>query len=179
MKTFETARLLMRPLQPDDETLYCACYTDPVLMQHIGEPFSREAALKSFNAALKAAAVLPIERYTWMMQEKESGARVGLLAIIFQKTEAEPVNAELGNMMLRAFQNREFTVEALGKLVDIAFSTLPLAEVFACHRTRNSPVNRVMKKLGFFPEETRSGDVVENRWVLSRSNWQASRKNPI
>jgi [ribosomal protein S5]-alanine N-acetyltransferase len=178
MQTFETARLLMRPLQLEDEAFYCACYTDPVLMQHIGEPLSREAASRSFHAARKIAAETPVRRYTWVMQEKKSGARIGLLALIIDKAKPEFVNAELGNITLTEFQNQGFTVEALSQLVDIVFSTTPLAGVFAGHRTQNSAVTRVMKKLGFLRDMSVSEEISKARWILSRNDWQALRLKP-
>jgi ribosomal-protein-alanine N-acetyltransferase len=179
METFQTARLLMRPLQLEDEAFYCACYTDPVLMRHIGEPLSRDAALKSFKTTLSNGSKIPVRRLTWVMQEKECSARVGLLAIIFNNTGAEPVSAELGNITLTAFQNRGYTVEALAELVDIVFCTYQLSELYACHRSQNTAVNRVMRKLGFSHDKTDLEDAFQGRWVLSCSRWQAARKKPI
>ncbi len=178
MQTFETARLLMRPLQPEDEAFYCACYTDPVLMQHIGEPLSDEAALRSFAAALKITTTTPARRYTWVMQEKKSNACVGLLALIADKNKPVSGNAELGNIMLTEFQNQGFTVEALSQLVDIVFSTAPLSSVFANHKIQNSAVNRVMKKLGFLRDMNISEGISKGRWVLSRNDWQTNRAKP-
>lgn len=175
MQTFETARLLMRPLQLEDEAFYCACYTDPVLMQHIGEPLTHDAALRSFAVALKIATEIPIRRYTWVMQEKQLNASIGLLALIVGKTNTEPSNAELGNIMLTEFQNQGFTVEALSQLVDIVFSTTPLTGVFADHRVQNSAVNRVMKKLGFLRDMNVSEEISKCRWILPRSYWQTAR----
>ena len=178
MQTFETARLLMRPLQPEDESFYCTCYTDPVLMQHIGEPLSPEAALRSFMAALKITPEAPVRRYTWVMQEKKSDACVGLLALIADKNKPVSGNAELGNIMFIEFQNQGFTVEALSRLVDIVFSTTPLSGVFANHRIQNSAVNRVMKKLGFLHDMSVSQEISKGRWNLSRNDWQALRLKP-
>lgn len=172
MQTFETARLLMRPLQPEDKSFYCTCYTDPVLMQHIGKPLSHEAASRSFSVALKIATEIPIRRYTWVMQEKQSNASIGLLALIVGKTKAEPFNAELGNIMLTAFQNQGFTVEALSQLVDLVFSTTRLNGLLANHEIQNSAVNRVMKKLGFSNDMSISPEISERCWILSRSCWQ-------
>lgn len=180
METFKTARLLMRPLQREDEAFYCACYTDPALMRHIGEPLSRDAALRSFKAALKAGTETPVRRYTWVMQDTQSHcASVGLLAVIFHNTGAEPVSAELGNITLTAFQNRGYTVEALAKLVDLVFCTCKLSELYACHRSQNIAVNRVMRKLGFSHDKTDLEDVFQERWVLSCSRWQVAREKPI
>jgi [ribosomal protein S5]-alanine N-acetyltransferase len=175
MQTFETSRLFMRPLQLEDEAFYCSCYTDPRLMQHIGEPLSHEKASRSFKAAMKNATELPIRRYTWVMQEKISGVSVGLLALIVDQTKTKLLNAELGNIMLTKFQNQGFTIEALSHLVNIAFKTTQLDVLFANYKTNNSAVNRVMKKLGFLCDITSRQDISNGQWVLSRQYWEAAR----
>lgn len=172
MHTFETARLLMRPLQPEDESFYCTCYTDPLLMRHIGEPLAKEAALRSFRAALNTSSEIPLRRRIWVMQEKESGACTGLLALIVDNRKSDHRNAELGNITLTKFQNRGLTVEALGELVDIVFRSTGLTGVFANYKIQNSAVNRVMKKLGFSHDVSSTESISVGRWVLSRNSWQ-------
>lgn len=175
MQTFETARLLMRPLQPADESFYCACYTDPVLMRHIGEPLSHEAASRSFAAALKITTEIPIRRYTWVMQEKESDACIGLLALVCDKKEPEPINAELGVLVFNTYQNKGYVSEVTASLADITFNQTRLDAIHVHHQAKNIPVSTVAIKLGFL-RETDHSDVSDNFfWVLSRARWQQIR----
>ncbi|MGH8051711.1 MAG: GNAT family N-acetyltransferase [Arenimonas sp.] len=177
MLTFQTPRLLMRPLQAEDELFYCACYTDPVLMQHIGEPLAHEVALRSFKAALKVSVETPIRRYTWVIQEKTSGVAAGLLAMFCDQAKPEPVNAELGTIMLADFQNQGFTVEALDALADVAFNTTRLEALLVKHKAENKAVAAVMGRLGYLRDATDASEIARYIWVLNRIDWQA-RGNP-
>ncbi len=175
MQTFETARLLMRPLQPEDEAFYCACYTDPVLMQHIGEPLSHEAALRGFTASIKLNSDFPILRRTWVMQEKESFSNIGLLALVCDKKEPEPINAELGVLVFNTYQNKGYVSEVTASLADITFNQTRLDAIHVHHQAKNIPVSSVAIKLGFL-RETDHSDVSDNFfWVLSRARWQQIR----
>ena len=154
MDTFETERLLMRPLLAEDREFYCTCYTDPILMRHIGLPLSREAASRSLTSTLKAISILPARRYEWIMQEKESKAYIGLLGLVCDAT-----NVELGHIMLTQYQNRGYTLEAINALMDVVFRTTKFTAFLVNHRSRNSAVIRVVKKLGFSPQVGNGGDV--------------------
>ena len=176
MQTFETARLLMRPLQLEDEAFYCACYTDPVLMQHNGEPLSDEAALRSFLVALKTTAATPVGRYTWVMQAKASGFAVGLLAMFCDQAKPDPINAELGTIMLTKFQNQGFTVEALSELADVAFNTTQLKTLLVKHNSENIAVARVMGKLGYLNHNIEPSVAEKCVWALNRGQWQIRNK---
>lgn len=171
MQTFETARLLMRPLQPADESFYCACYTDPVLMQHIGEPLSHEAALRGFNSTLKITSAVPVRNYTWVMQEKTSGDAVGLLAMFCDQAKSEPVTATLGTIMLTMYQNLGFTAEAINELSNVVFGTTSLEAMFVKHKIGNNAVAGVMRKLGYLVDTTNPDISTTCLWVLRRSHW--------
>ena len=175
MQQFETARLIMRPLRPEDQAFYCSCYTDAVLMQHIGEPLTLEAALRSFAAALKTSSTLPVRRRTWVLQEKASGMAIGLLAMFCDQARPEPVNAELGSITLGQFQNQGFAVESLRELANIAFSTTQLEALLVKHKSNNKAVTGVMAKLGFLLDMDSSGANSSTQWILRRAYWQSSR----
>lgn len=179
MQSFESTRLLMRPLCVDDQAFYCACYTDPVLMQHIGEPLTQQAALRSFSAAMKLNSATPARRRSWVIQEKESSAATGLLALIYDYSRQDRVNAELGHIMHARFQNRGFTIEAIDKLADIVFSTTNLSTIIVNHRSKNGAVARAAKKLGFLQEINDNPGALCCRWALSRNHWSALRTGQI
>lgn len=174
MESFETERLLMRPLSAKDQALYCACYTDPLLMQHIGEPLTEEAALRSFTTTMKISAGFPPRGFTWAMQEKPTGIAVGLLAMVCDKAEPAPVTAELGTIMLSNFQNRGYTSEALRELADTVFSLTSLTALFVKHKSQNSAVTGVMTKLGYVADTLTQGPEDGCQWVLRRDHWQTA-----
>jgi RimJ/RimL family protein N-acetyltransferase len=171
MQTFETARLLMRPLQLEDEAFYCACYTDPVLMQHIGEPLSHEAALRSFTAALKIATQIPLRHYTWVMQDIQSRYDIGLLGLVCDQTNPEPVNAQIGAIIFSRFQNRGFAAESINALVDFSFKTTALLTLSTRHETQNQSAKGLMQKLGFLLLPGQSELNASCNWQLQRTTW--------
>lgn len=172
MQTFGTARLLMRPLQPEDESFYCTCYTDPVLMQHIGEPLSHEVASRSFAVALKIATEIPIRRYTWVMQDKSLRLDIGLLALVCAQAKQESTHAEIGAIIFANFQNLGYAAEAISALVDLAFNKTTLAILRTQHTNNNGAAYGLMEKLGF----QRDGIQLERSscscWLLHRADWQ-------
>jgi [ribosomal protein S5]-alanine N-acetyltransferase len=170
MQIFETERLLMRPLQLKDEAFYCACYTDPLLMEHIGEPLSLEVALRGFHAELKATSNVSARHYTWAMQEKTFGDTVGLLAMFYDHARPDPETATLGTIMLMKFQNRGFTAEAIRELSNIVFSTTSLDALFVKHKVGNDAVAGVMGKLGYLLDIADSPDSC--LWALRRHHWE-------
>ncbi len=172
MQNFETARLLMRPLQPEDESLYCACYTNPVLMQHISEPLTHDAALRSFAVALKLATEIPIRRYTWVMQEKSIQLDIGLLALVCEQADPESLNAEIGAIIFANFQNLGHAAEAINALVDIAFNKTSLAILRTQHTTNNGAACGLMEKLGFRRDGMQSERGSPSCWLLHRADWQ-------
>jgi len=175
MQQFDTARLVMRPLRAEDETLYLECYTDPLLMKHIGDPLKPETALRSFKAALKINAANPPRRYMWTVVEKTSCTPIGLLSLVCEITANAETSVELGHFMLRQYQNKGYTLDAINKLIDVVFTNTEFAAFIVNHDRDNHAVTRVVKKLGFLSNPENSGTALKFRWILSRSHWQELR----
>ncbi len=177
MQGFETARLSVRPLCNEDFALYCACYTNPELMLHIGQPLSLDATLRSFNAALKSNAALPIRRYTWTMQERISLSKIGLLALVCDGVPPQPINAEIGSIIAIQHQNRGFAAEAITALTGLAFERTTLSTLTTRHISQNGAAKGLMEKLGFQCEVMPLADSASFHWTLHRTEWQ--KRNPM
>jgi len=172
MGTFETARLLMKPLGPEDRDLYCICYTDPALMKLIAAPLKMDAALRSFETALRINSSLPVRRRDWIMVEKSSGSHVGLLSLVGCKTKPMSINADLGAIILDEFQNRGYSREGTGALVDAAFAINHINALHTYHVAENGAVGKVMAKLGFSCTIEQLDGIESHHWKLLRSEWQ-------
>lgn len=177
MQSFETARLSMRLLRDGDQTLYCKCYNDPLLMTHIGEPLGTKAAVRSFSAAQIMNSTLPIRRRTWVMQVKKTQVDIGFLALVFRQTEAYPARADIGAIILSEFQNHGFAAEAIRRLVDVAFSNTTAEVLSTQHASCNAAANGLMEKLGFQIEKSLPENRLVRDWILHRSDWQKN-QNP-
>ncbi len=53
MHTFETERLIIRPLTQDDKTMFCALNSDDKIMRYVGKTLTPEKAESAFNNAMK------------------------------------------------------------------------------------------------------------------------------
>lgn len=177
MQQFDTVRLMMRPLRAEDEALYLACYTDPLLMKHIADPLKQETALRSFKAAINENSGGSIRRRTWIMQEKESGIGIGLLALIFDQVNQKPMHAEMGVIIFDCFQNKGYVSEVTVALADVTFKQTDLAAIHVHHKTDNKAVGIVAERLGFQREISPATDKTGCFWVLHRIRWQALRAN--
>ncbi|MEO8002743.1 MAG: GNAT family N-acetyltransferase [Arenimonas sp.] len=174
MQTFETARLLMRPLAADDRDLYCFCYTDPSMMKLIAAPLTMDAALRSFEVALKINSHIPVRRRDWIMLEKTSGSCIGLLSLVGCKTKPVATNADLGAIILSTFQGKGYSLEGTGALVDAAFAISHIDALHTHHQSENAAVGRVMSKLGFNATVERDGEIENYHWKLLRTEWQSN-----
>jgi RimJ/RimL family protein N-acetyltransferase len=172
METFETSRLLMRPLCLEDQAFYCACYTDPILMRHIREPLSHEEALKSFKATLNMNANTNMNRRTWFMREIDSNTAVGLIALIRRDHAVNIVEGEIGSIIVDDFHNKGYAAEAINHLVNIAFHRGPFTDLKTHHTAQNIAANGLMKKLGFQRNITTTHALQIYSWVLSKQAWQ-------
>lgn len=175
MESFETARLLMKPLGPEHRDLYCHCYTDLALMKLIADPLKMDAAMRSFDVALKINSSLPVRRRDWVMLEKKSGSRIGLLSLVGCKTKPEATNADLGAIILNEFQGKGYSLEGTGALVDAAFHVSHIHSLHTYHLAENAAVGRVMAKLGFSCTIELHHGIENHHWQLTRPDWQPGR----
>jgi|GEM_PF-758700 len=169
MESFETTRLLIRPLSIEDEMFYCNCYTDKLLMRHVGTPLTHQIALRSFKAVLKMNSSAPFNRWTWVMQDKQKKHYIGLLSLMSDLKKLERDSAEIGAIIFVGFQNQGFAAEAISELVNIAFMHPSLAELNTNNSKANRAANRLMEKLGFMSRIDDTGHGTS--WTLNRHDY--------
>ena len=146
MHNFTTERLLIRPLAEQDKNLYISLYTDAKTMRNISDPLSAEAAEKAFNITLKTMQKEKPKVMTWAIVNLQSNEIMGLQALNFQSTDM----AEIGIMLLRHTNGRLLPEEAIGSLIEYAFSHLSLTQINACFAKKNLATARVAKKQDLF-----------------------------
>lgn len=169
MAPFDTARLHLRPIGEADEALYCHLYTDPDLMQHIAPPITMEAARRSFAMALRQQSWA---RQRWILVDQAATARtgVGLLGLFLDAGEAAGRCAEIGVMLLPAWQGRGFAAEAIAAMAERVFLASHVDALWTRHAPRNALATGLMHKLRFVPEDM-PGDASQRRWTLTRARW--------
>ncbi|WP_181952517.1 GNAT family N-acetyltransferase [Vulcaniibacterium gelatinicum] len=167
MIPFDTARLHLRPLAADDAALYVALYTDPAVMAHVAAPMTGEAARRSFEKACARNRESPPRWQRWAIRARGSGEAVGLCGL-FRDADRED-SAEIGVMLLPAWQGRGVAAEVIAAFAARAFDPAapwPLARLWARHAAGNTPMGRVLARLGFRPIPSDIDD--ERCWELSR-----------
>jgi len=167
MRTFDTQRLHLRPMDDGDEALYCRLYTDPVLMRHIAAPMSAERAHRSFHTVLKQQGG---SRMIWIITEHGGEAACGILGV-FPDNDA----AEVGVMLVPQAQARGFAAEVIASIAGTLFRTSRVVRLWTRHATPNAPAGALMRNLGFEPcarDRLPPGmPAGEMRWELRREAW--------
>lgn len=167
MRTFDTERLHLRPMDDGDEAFYCRLYTDPELMRHIAAPMSPERAQRSFHAVMKQQGG---SRMIWIIAEHGDEAACGILGV-FPQDDA----AEVGVMLVPQAQARGFAAEVIASIAGALFRTGRVVRLWTRHATQNAPAGRLMRNLGFEPcAQDRLPPGIpagEMRWDLLREAW--------
>jgi ribosomal-protein-alanine N-acetyltransferase len=153
----ETARLLLRPLEPSDATRIHELagtreIADTTLL--IPHPYPPGAA-ESFIARARESGALGIE-YVFAVTLRETGDLVGCVGL---RIEGAHARGELGYWIGTPYWRRGYATEAARRVVAFAFQTLGLNRVHSSCFTRNSASARVLEKAGLVREGVLRGHV--------------------
>lgn len=170
MDAFDTLRLHLRPLDADDEALYCALYTDPEVMAHIGSPLSREAARGGFAEACRRNGDPDRGDRRWVVLDRISGEALGLLAVLGEAPDAPEV--ELGVMLIPTAHGRGLARELNAAVVARAFGPggWGLQRVWARYAPGHGAAAATLAASGFEPAPPRGSDAIV---AFTRERWLA------
>lgn len=170
MGPFESARLCLRPLRPEDEALYHALYTDPAVMARIGAPLAPASASRQFAEARRRNDDPAGVQRRWAVIERRSGAPLGLLALLGDP--ADPGNVELGVMLLPVAHGRGFARELNDAVLAEAFGVggWGLRRVWARHATGHGAAAGALGASGFEPAPGSGDDVIV---AITADRWRA------
>jgi RimJ/RimL family protein N-acetyltransferase len=161
----------MRGAEEADAGLYCDLYGDPVTMRFVGPALSRELAQRRFRQVLASVRRRPIERVLLVIVEKATLRAIGIGA--FQDFDTRRRRVEAGMMLRSGARGRGFGTEGLRGLVDFAFATFEVDEVWIQHAPDNMEARRVPERLGLsHNKDAESGKLT---WSAQRHSWPADR----
>ncbi len=177
--TFNTERLLLRPLVDADADALYAIFSDPEVMRYWSSP-----AWTSIDSAQKMIAcdkegMASGEHLRLGVVTKADGKLIGHCSLFSFFEQCK--RAEIGYGMASAMWGRGLMHEALHKLVGYAFDSLALHRIEADIDPRNTGSARSLQRLGFLKE----GHLRE-RWIIDgvisdtdlygllRREWQAA-----
>jgi RimJ/RimL family protein N-acetyltransferase len=169
-----TARLALRPITTDDVDLIVALDGDPEVMRFIngGRATPRDEAARIVERSLA---------HRWLAFERDGDAFVGWFGLRPSGTHER----ELGYRLRRACWGHGLATEGALALIDLAFTELDAARVWAQTMTVNRASRAVMERCGMryvrtfhldWPEPiegTEHGDV---EYELTRAEWERRKR---
>jgi RimJ/RimL family protein N-acetyltransferase len=193
MHSFTTERLLIRPLAEQDETFFCQQFTNEKVMRHTGGTLSPEEAYKVFHRSLRAneRAIAGGKKsvLTWAILCLNTENIIGTQTLSFlvrphnadiiKQAEISGIQqTEIGIMLSPQANGKLFPEEAIGALMEYAFSQLGFNRISAFYNNRNLATKRIVNKLGFSPTQVISVNSENDKEVkntsyqyFDRSNW--------
>ncbi|MEZ9593046.1 GNAT family N-acetyltransferase [Shewanella sp. 10N.261.52.F9] len=150
--SFQTSRLSCRPINIHDRSLYQRLYCCEKVMRNISPPLSIEQANTAFERAIKLQSSHKPKLMSWTIIETSTQQAIGIQGLTW-KNKYNHMEADIGFMLLPKANGKLFPEEAMGALVEYAFSYLSLTKITAHYTKANLATQRFVKKLGFtFPE---------------------------
>lgn len=148
MTFIETTRLLFRSHQAADEDDFVKLQTDPEMRRYVGgSAWSQEKAIYRFHTQFLGK---PSKTYgLWATILKSEGRYIGYCGLHARSNGSEGASAKLGYYLARPYWGRGIATEASHAFIDVAFSRLHLAQLFADVEKGNDASEHILQKLGF------------------------------
>jgi len=169
---FETARLLVRPLQAGDEALFHGLYTDPETMRFIGKPLSAEQASSRFRKIAAQQRKPSLKGCFLAMLDKATWQSLGICGTSHYDVAARRL--EVGLVLRREARAQGFAREALAALMERIFAASPFNEIEVKFSAENRAAEHLVVSLGFtscVDAAREAGLLSERRWSVCRSSW--------
>ena len=151
----ETARLILRPFQPEDLDGQAAALADPVVMRHLGgEVHAREDVWRRILAALGAWAMFGYGY--WAVRRRSDGAYLGNLGFSDFKRDMQPSIEglpEIGWLLAAHAQGQGYAAEGVAAALDWADRTLDVPQIVAIIDANNASSIRLAERAGFSVRE--------------------------
>jgi ribosomal-protein-alanine N-acetyltransferase len=142
--TLETARLLLRPLGPEDAPALAAVLGDAETMRWYPRPYSGDEVRVWIE---RQVARYPEGSGLLGLVEKETGRLIGDCGAVWQEVEGR-TELEIGYHVHRERWGRGFATEAAKAAMDHAFGRFEVERVVSMIRPENAASRRVAEKNG-------------------------------
>lgn len=186
--TMETERLILRPLDDTDFDFVSGLYGDPVVMEYIHEPFSKEEIRSAWSHIIARGAWGKIGG--WCLLEKETGNRIGDVVLMplsidqpypaWDKViwdEKPTDDVEIGYELTPSAWGKGYATEACKRLLQHAFEDLDLEEVCAVTDPEHKASQHVLIKAGLKHEGTRRAYASDDcaGFRITAEEWKAQK----
>ena len=161
-RALESARLVLRPLVPDDAEALFAVFGDAEAMAYWScRPHATVEATRAMVQALYDACARGAA-FHWTVVRREDGAVIGKAAI--SSWQGPNRRGDISYILAPAAWGRGFATEAVRLMLDFGFDVLGLHSIEAGVTPGNDSSAHVLRKLGFRLE----GHLKENYWAEDR-----------
>jgi ribosomal-protein-alanine N-acetyltransferase len=145
-----TERLTLRSLTGTDAPALFALRSDPQVMRYIPRPLATsvadcQALIEAMNEGMSRNELL-----NWGIALRSSGELIGTIGLY--RLQPENHRAEIGYMLLPAWQGQGLMQEAVAAVLDHGFEVLHLHSVEGVIDPQNEASARVLRRAGFVQE---------------------------
>jgi len=151
----------------DDKALFIDIYTDPEVMQHVGNTLNVQAALKLFNQCLNQFSKVKPSNRMYVIKSTKNNQKFGVIGLLWNQPEQDCV--ELGVMIAKPFVSKGYAYKATALLMDYGFVELKLKSIVVFCNETNVMANRVAKALGFVS----NGRIADKHTKHNKIKWTA------
>lgn len=149
--TFETERLLINPLLVSDAPAIYSARTNPKTNAFLPwKPKTVEEVEEHIRKARLVPANTEDSWYLLATRLKESGELIGDIGVHFLGPDNQ--QAEIGYMLLEAYQGKGYATEMVRAIVDFLFGTYKKHRITAAVDPNNSKSFQLLQKLGMRQE---------------------------
>jgi RimJ/RimL family protein N-acetyltransferase len=140
-----TARLGFRSWTEEDLPLARKVWGDSLVTRFVGGPFTDDQVGARLDREIACMAAYHVQY--WPIFLLDSGDHVGCAGMRARKPEQGMFS--MGFYLRPEYWRKGFAVESGAAVVDYAFGTLGIRELFAGHHPENHASGKVLAKLGF------------------------------
>lgn len=169
---FETDRFIIRPMQETERDFFVRLHIDENIMKYTGGAVPLETANAKFNNSIRLNQSEKIAFKTWTIISKENKQAIGIQVLFQPQQEIEQGSLEIGIMIAKSSQGKLIPEEAMGALMEYAFSKLSISRILARFSVDNIATKRFVKKLGFTLNERKTEGSYHA--YFDKMHWQKS-----
>ena len=171
MTFLETARLLFRSHQKDDEEHFVQMQTDPEVRRYVGgRAWLVEEAVHRFRGGYLGN---PSDTYgLWATILKAESRYIGYCGLRAESHDGARETVHMAYYLARPYWGRGLATEACRALLDVAFVKLGLAELHANVQRGHAASEYILQKLGFeLRDRVQLPGRILHFYQLSREDW--------
>ena len=172
-KTFETNRLLLRPLENNDCESFYAMNNNPNVNRFLRNPILTKIDTEKYIAKIqKEYTQNAIGRYAVIL--KENNAFIGFSGLKYRQTEENGFSNfyDIGYRFSENYWHKGYATEAALFWIHYGFSEMNLKTIFAAAEDENEASNKLLKKLQFqLVNQYYTNSVLHNWYQITKENY--------